>query len=63
MAVTFVIGRAGAGKTHLCLEAVAAALSEPDAGGRLIVLVPEQASSQMERALVRRVASRRPQPR
>ncbi|MCH7873312.1 MAG: exodeoxyribonuclease V subunit gamma, partial [Planctomycetes bacterium] len=57
MAVTFVIGRAGTGKTHLCLEAVAAALSEPDVGGRLIVLVPEQASSQMERALVRRVAS------
>ena len=50
MAVQFVIGRAGSGKTHRCLEAIAGALR---AGGddRLILLVPEQASLQMERAL------------
>lgn len=50
MAVQFVIGRAGSGKTHRCLDAIAGMLR---AGGdeRLILLVPEQASLQMERAL------------
>ena len=56
MAVRFVIGRAGTGKTHLCLEAIATALNDADAPGRLLFLVPEQASFQMERALVSRVA-------
>ncbi|MBK9120872.1 MAG: exodeoxyribonuclease V subunit gamma [Phycisphaerales bacterium] len=52
MAVTFIIGRAGAGKTAHCLRAVAMALEEaPRDGGRLILLVPEQASFQVERAL------------
>ena len=53
MSVRFVVGRAGSGKTWRCLEAVRAALREDAAhGGRLILLVPEQASFQMERALV-----------
>lgn len=53
MAVTFVLGRAGTGKTHFCLEAAAAALRQ-DAAERLILLVPEQASFQTERALALR---------
>ena len=57
MAVRFVIGRAGSGKTHLCLEAITTALNDADAPGRLLFLVPEQASFQMERALASRVAS------
>lgn len=71
MPVRFVLGRAGTGKTHRCLAAVAARLAgetptaDPRAAAaanlaeapddrKLILLVPEQASLQMERALVRR---------
>jgi len=53
MAVRFVIGRAGAGKTAHCLASVRqhlAASGESD--DRLILLVPEQASLQTERALL-----------
>ena len=53
MSVRFVVGRAGSGKTHRCLQAVRAALREnPTAASRLLMLVPEQASFQMERALI-----------
>ncbi|MGD8454497.1 MAG: exodeoxyribonuclease V subunit gamma [Phycisphaerae bacterium] len=54
MAVTFVLGRAGTGKTRACVDAVLARLAQPDDGGRLILLVPEQASFQMERLLATR---------
>lgn len=50
MPVRFVLGRAGTGKTYHCLTSAAAALAEPD-DARLILLVPEQASFEMERAL------------
>jgi ATP-dependent helicase/nuclease subunit B len=53
MAVRFIIGRAGTGKTHHCLQSVRRHLREsPVDGGRLILLVPEQASLQTERALL-----------
>jgi len=53
MSVRFVVGRAGSGKTWRCLEAVRNALrAEGDRGGKLLLLVPEQASFQMERALI-----------
>jgi len=53
MAVRFVIGRAGTGKTHHCLEAIRERLrQDPLDGPRLILLVPEQAALQMERALL-----------
>lgn len=53
MAVRFVIGRAGTGKTHHCLQSVRRQLREsPVEGERLILLVPEQASLQTERALL-----------
>ncbi len=54
MAVKFVLGRAGTGKTRYCLDALAAALAEPGDQSPLILLVPEQASFQMERALALR---------
>lgn len=53
MPIRFVIGRAGAGKTHHCLEAVRARLREDAVcGPRLMLLVPEQAGLQMERAII-----------
>jgi len=53
MSVRFVVGRAGSGKTYSCLQAVRAALrADPVVGPRLLLLVPEQASFQMERALI-----------
>jgi ATP-dependent helicase/nuclease subunit B len=51
MAVTFILGRAGSGKTHHCIQALLRALAAPAETRRLILLVPEQASFQMERTL------------
>jgi len=53
MALRFIIGRAGSGKTHYCLEAIRRRLAADSLDGpRLIFLVPEQASQQMERAIL-----------
>ena len=53
MAVRFVIGRAGAGKTAHCLASVRQHLkTSAESDERLILLVPEQASLQTERALL-----------
>lgn len=53
MSVRFIIGRAGSGKTWRCLEAIRARLRDDSAAGpRLLLIVPEQASFQMERALI-----------
>ena len=52
MAVRFIIGRAGSGKTHHCLDAIRERLRQDAVDGpRLILLVPEQAALQMERAV------------
>ena len=53
MAVRFVFGRSGSGKTRRCLAAIRSALdADPVGGARLILLAPEQATLQLERALV-----------
>lgn len=53
MSVRFIVGRAGSGKTHRCLEAVRTRLRQDAArGNRLLLIVPEQASFQIERALI-----------
>ena len=52
MSVRFVLGRAGAGKTRHCLESIRAELKENPLGPALILLVPEQATAQMERTLL-----------
>ena len=52
MSVRFVLGRAGAGKTHHCLESIRAELKDNPLGPALILLVPEQAAAQMERTLL-----------
>ncbi len=55
MAVTFILGRAGSGKTRYCVDALGRALAQdPRHGPRLILLVPEQASLQTERTLLSR---------
>jgi len=51
MAVQFILGRSGTGKTTYCLEAIAAAL-RADSGQPLVLLVPEQATYQAERAIL-----------
>jgi len=52
MAVQFILGRAGSGKTYSCLEAIRAQLRLSQRGPALVLLVPEQATYQTERALV-----------
>ncbi len=53
MSARFIAGRAGSGKTHHCLETIRARLRQDAArGNRLLLIVPEQASFQMERALI-----------
>jgi ATP-dependent helicase/nuclease subunit B len=51
MAVQFILGRSGTGKTSYCVQAVVDALLEPS-DQRLIFLVPEQATYQAERAIL-----------
>ncbi|WP_264844519.1 helicase-exonuclease AddAB subunit AddB [Caldinitratiruptor microaerophilus] len=55
MALRFVVGRAGTGKTRLFLDAIEAELKRAPDGPPLILLVPEQATFQMEQALLARV--------
>lgn len=55
MGLRFILGRAGTGKTATCLAEISGWLkTDPVAGGPLILLVPEQASFQMEKALLSR---------
>lgn len=51
MAVQFILGRSGTGKTGYCIKAIVDALLEP-AEQQLILLVPEQATYQAERAIL-----------
>ncbi|NLH15443.1 MAG: hypothetical protein GX455_02580, partial [Phycisphaerae bacterium] len=52
MGVRFVLGRSGTGKTRHCIDAVTAALRDRPTGEPLVLLVPEQASFQAERAIL-----------
>lgn len=53
MSIRFLLGRAGSGKTHTCLDEIRSRLTaDPLRGPRLVFLVPEQASLQMERAIL-----------
>ena len=53
MAIRLIAGRAGSGKTHHCLARIVGELeTSRTEGPRLILLVPEQAGLQMERALL-----------
>ncbi len=52
MSVKFILGRAGTGKTHACLENIKKALMQDPYGPPIILLVPDQATFQMEHILV-----------
>ena len=54
MTVEFILGRSGTGKTRYCVDAIAGALSKGEDGHRLLLLVPEQATYQAERAILSR---------
>ena len=51
MAVRFILGRSGTGKTHHCVKAIVEALSQPD-NEPLVLLVPEQATYQASEAIL-----------
>lgn len=51
MKLTFILGRAGYGKTWHCLDEIKARLAESPDGRPLIFIVPEQATYEIERAL------------
>ncbi|MBO7746474.1 helicase-exonuclease AddAB subunit AddB [Paenibacillus sp. MWE-103] len=57
MALRFVLGRSGAGKTHHCLSAITSRIKEQPDGPPLVMLVPEQATFQTEYALLGRPES------
>jgi ATP-dependent helicase/nuclease subunit B len=52
MAVQFILGRSGTGKTTHCINAIVDALLETGVSRPLILLVPEQATYQAERAIL-----------
>lgn len=52
MAVRFILGRSGTGKTTYCIREIADAMLEPDNPQPLILLVPEQATYEAERAIL-----------
>ncbi|QGG56950.1 helicase-exonuclease AddAB subunit AddB [Paenibacillus sp. B01] len=51
MALRFIIGRAGTGKTFACMEEIRRELAADPAGPPLVLLTPEQATFQTEYAL------------
>jgi ATP-dependent helicase/nuclease subunit B len=54
MSLRFILGRAGSGKTHTCVYEICTRLRQGPDGPPLLFLVPEQATFQMERALLTR---------
>lgn len=52
MALQFIIGRSGSGKSSLILEQITAKLKEEPIGRPLILLAPEQGTFQLERGIV-----------
>ena len=57
MALHFILGRAGTGKTHACLEGIRQQLRQQPQGPPLIFLVPEQATFLNEMALLKGLES------
>ncbi|MCE5186203.1 MAG: PD-(D/E)XK nuclease family protein [Planctomycetaceae bacterium] len=49
--IQFILGRSGTGKTRWCIDRICELLLEPD-GSPLMLLVPEQATYQAERAIL-----------
>lgn len=57
MELRLILGRAGSGKTRLCLEEAEVELQQGAEGPALIILTPEQGSLQMELDLHRAVTA------
>ncbi len=53
MAVRFIIGRSGSGKSHYCIDNACTELAKTDFDRRLIFLTPEQATFQVEQAILK----------
>lgn len=54
MSLRFIVGRAGTGKTHLCLDELLENMHRDPLGKPLFLIVPEQATFQMEQAVLDR---------
>lgn len=54
MGLRLILGRAGSGRTHRCLDEVAAELARAREGPMLLLLTPEQGAFTLERALAAR---------
>lgn len=52
MAVQFILGRSGSGKTGLCIRSIAQSLQKDAGPTPLLLIVPEQATYQAERAIL-----------
>jgi len=52
MAVGFILGRSGTGKSRYCIDSIVERLANADGNRQLILLVPEQATYQAERAIL-----------
>ena len=52
MAVQFILGRSGTGKTTYCIKSVTGELAGATSGPPLVLLVPEQATYQAQRAIL-----------
>ncbi|MBW8035112.1 MAG: hypothetical protein FVQ79_05635 [Planctomycetes bacterium] len=52
MAVQFILGRSGTGKTSLCIQSIIDCLKDTASAQPLVLLVPEQATYQAERAIL-----------
>ncbi|MDD2629017.1 MAG: PD-(D/E)XK nuclease family protein [Limnochordia bacterium] len=52
MGVRFIVGRAGTGKTHHCITSIAQKAKDNPTGPPIVLLVPDQATFQMEHRLL-----------
>jgi ATP-dependent helicase/nuclease subunit B len=52
MSVRFILGRSGSGKTRYCIDSIASRLRDGSSSQNLVLLVPEQATYQAERAIL-----------
>ena len=52
MAVRFIIGRSGSGKTHFCVDNICDKLASNSTAGKIIFLTPEQSTFQIEQAVL-----------
>jgi len=52
MSVRFILGRSGSGKTRHCVDSIVCRLRDGSSVQKLVLLVPEQATYQAERAIL-----------